>query len=75
MTAPTSDLLAKAVRSVKPLAIALAVFGGIAGLVALIVAAQLVGRQLRFGQEERQVLRAIGPDHPRPSSTAWSVWK
>jgi hypothetical protein len=60
LTAPTSDLLAKAVRSVKPLAIALAVFGGIAGLVALIVAAQLVGRQLRFGLEERRVLRALG---------------
>ena len=60
LTAPTSDELAKAVRSVKPLAIALAVFGGIAGLVALIVAAQLIGRQLRFGLEERRVMRALG---------------
>ncbi len=64
LTPPTSDVLAKAVRSVKPLAIALAVFGGIAGLVALIVAAQLIGRQLRFGLEERRVLRALGAGPP-----------
>ncbi len=58
----TSASLAKAQRAVKPLAIALGVFGAIAGLVALLVAGQVIGRQLRFGAEERRILRALGAD-------------
>jgi hypothetical protein len=53
---------ARAQRSLKPEAIALGVFGGIAGLVALIVASQVIGRQLRFGAEERSTMRALGAD-------------
>jgi len=62
LSATATAGVAKAVRSVKPLAIALMVFGGIAGLVALIVAGQVIGRQLRFGVEERRILRALGAD-------------
>ncbi len=58
----TTDSLAKAERAVKPLAIALGFFGVIAGLVALIVAGQLMGRHLRSGAQERQILRALGSD-------------
>ncbi len=58
----TASAEAKAQRSVKPEAIALGVFGGIAGLVALIVATQVIGRQLRFGAEERSTMRALGAD-------------
>ncbi len=58
----TSASLAKAQRAVKPLAIALGVFGAIAGLVALLVAGQVIGRQIRFGAEERRILRALGAD-------------
>ena len=56
----TASGLAKAERVVKPLAIALGVFGGIAGLVALLVAGQVISRQLRFGADDRRVLRALG---------------
>ena len=62
LSSTTDEVVVKAERSVKPLAIALAVFGGIAGLVALIVAGQVIGRQLRFGAEERRILRALGAD-------------
>ncbi len=62
LSAATAVGVAKAERSVKPLAIALAVFGGIAGLVALIVAGQMIGRQLLVGAEERRILRALGAD-------------
>jgi hypothetical protein len=58
----TASAVAKAQRAVKPEAIALGVFGGIAGLVALVVAGQVIGRQLRFGAGERSVMRALGAD-------------
>jgi hypothetical protein len=58
----TASAEAKAQRAVKPEAIALGVFGGIAGLVALIVASQVIGRHLRFGAEERSTMRALGAD-------------
>ncbi|HEV3132847.1 MAG TPA: FtsX-like permease family protein [Acidimicrobiales bacterium] len=58
----TADSEAKASRAVKPEAIAIGVFGGIAGLVALIVASQVIGRQLRLGAEERSTMRALGAD-------------
>ena len=58
----TASSEAKAQRAVKPEAIALGVFGGIAGLVALIVVSQVIARQLRFGAEERSTMRALGAD-------------
>jgi hypothetical protein len=49
-------------RTVRPEAIALAVFGVIALLAALLLAAQVIARQLQAGNEDREVLRALGAD-------------
>ncbi|MGA3129109.1 MAG: hypothetical protein ABSD13_20645, partial [Candidatus Korobacteraceae bacterium] len=46
--------------AVKPESIALGAFGAIAGLVALVLGAQAISRQLRRGNEDRRVLRALG---------------
>jgi len=51
---------AQAERAIKPEAIALGVFGGIAGLAALLIAAQVIGRQLRLDADDLTVLRALG---------------
>ena len=47
-------------RAIRPESIALAVFGGIAALAALLIAGQAMGRQLRLTGEERQIERALG---------------
>jgi hypothetical protein len=47
-------------RAIRPESVAIAVFGGIAALAALVIAAQAVGRQLRLGRAERETLRALG---------------
>ena len=52
----------KANRALKPEAIALGVFGGIAALAALLIASQVIGRQLRLGANEARTLRALGAD-------------
>ncbi len=52
--------VATAERAIRPEAIALAVFGGIAGLAAILIAAQVIGRQLRLGADDADVLRALG---------------
>jgi FtsX-like permease family len=57
---PQPALLAKAQRSIEPEALALGVFGGIVALAALLIAAQVIGRQLRLGAEEREILRSLG---------------
>src|ERR1019366_2790427 len=59
---PASAIEAKAERTIKPESIALAVFGGIAGLAALLIGAQLIGRQLRLDAEDLETLRALGAD-------------
>ena len=64
-----ADTVAKAERAVKPESIALGVFGGIAALAALLIAAQLVSRQLRVTADERAVLRAVGAN---PATTLGS---
>ena len=46
--------------SIKPESIALGAFGALAALVALVIAAQAISRQLRSGDHEREVLRALG---------------
>lgn len=56
----TSLTTAKAERAIRPESIALAVFGGIAGLAALLIAGQLIGRQLRVGGDDLGTLRALG---------------
>ena len=52
--------VATAERAIRPEAIALAVFGGIAALAAILIAAQVIGRQLRLGADDASVLRALG---------------
>ena len=44
--------IASADRAIKPEAIALAVFGGLAGLAAIIIACQVISRQLRLRADE-----------------------
>ena len=56
----TALTAAKAERAVEPTSIALAVFGGIAALAALIIAGQVIGRQLRVGARDLGTLRALG---------------
>lgn len=51
---------AKVDRTVKPLAIALGVFGGVAALAALLIGLQLMSRQLRDAEEDSSVLRGLG---------------
>jgi hypothetical protein len=63
----TSVTEAETQRSIQPESIALGVFGGIAGLATLLIAAQVIGRQLRLGADESATLRALGAD---PSMTA-----
>ena len=55
-----SQLEAEAEQSIKPEALALGVFGGIAGLAALLLAIQAIARQLSARDEDLLVLRAIG---------------
>jgi hypothetical protein len=63
----TSLTTAKAERAIRPESIALAVFGGIAGLATLVIAGQLIGRQLRLGAGDLGTLRALGAS---PAMTA-----
>jgi hypothetical protein len=53
---------ARAERTLKPESIALGVFGGIAGLAALLIAGQIVGRRIRLNSDELSVLRALGAE-------------
>src|SRR5256885_12428992 len=54
----TSIVEAKAERSMRPEAIALAVFGGIAALATLGIAGQGIGRQLRADDQDPNAFRA-----------------
>jgi hypothetical protein len=56
----TSVHVTEAQRTLRPLAIALDVFGVLAGLAALLIGAQAILRQLRSGADERAVLRSLG---------------
>jgi hypothetical protein len=56
----TAVEVATAERSIEPQSIALGVFGAIAGLAALLIAGQAIGRQLRFGAGDLETLRALG---------------
>jgi hypothetical protein len=63
----TSIDVTKAQNAIKPEAIALGVFGLIAALAALLIAGQVIGRQLSFWAQEERTLRALGAD---PAMTA-----
>ena len=56
----TSAIEAQAQRSIRPEAIALGVFGMIAGLAALIIGTQSIARQLRAAADDTGALRALG---------------
>ena len=56
----SSVQVAKAERAIEPESIALGVFGVIAALAALLIAGQVIGRQLRFGADDLSVLRSLG---------------
>jgi FtsX-like permease family len=56
----TAAIEAQAQRAIRPEAIALAVFGLIAGLTALIIGIQSISRQLRAGADDAGALRALG---------------
>ena len=58
---PTSSVSeATAQRVIRPDAIALGIFGLIVSLVTFIIALQLLGRQLRRGADDLEVVRALG---------------
>ena len=59
---------AEAQRAIQPESLALGVFGGIAVLAALLIAGQVIGRQLRLGVSELSILRALGADPVMTSS-------
>ena len=53
-------VIATAERAIRPEAIALGVFGGIAALAAILIAAQVIGRHLRLGADDAGAIRALG---------------
>ena len=57
-----APVAAKADRAIKPISIALGMFGGVALLAALLIATQSISRRLRSGADELTVLRALGAD-------------
>jgi hypothetical protein len=56
----TSSVVAKSDRAIRPDSIALGIFGGIAGLAALVIAAQAIGRYLRRRASDLELLSALG---------------
>lgn len=63
----TSPVAAKADRSLKPIGIALGVFGAIALIAALLIATQAISRRLREEGDDTAILRALGAN---PAMTA-----
>jgi hypothetical protein len=55
-----SDEVAATERAIRPQAVALAVFAGLAGLIGLAVISQLLARQLVLDSDEFPILRALG---------------
>jgi hypothetical protein len=58
----------EAQRAIQPESVALGVFGAIAALATLLIAGQLISRQLRLNAPETSTLRALGADR-RMTST------
>jgi hypothetical protein len=56
----TSHIVQDVELAVKPESVALGAFGGLAALICLVLAAQALARQLRRGEEDRRVMRALG---------------
>jgi ABC-type antimicrobial peptide transport system permease subunit len=60
ITINLSDVVTATERAIRPEAVALAVFAGLAGLIALAVIGQLLSRQLALDAAEFPILRALG---------------
>jgi ABC-type antimicrobial peptide transport system permease subunit len=58
----TSSFVPAVQQAIGPEAIALAVFGGIAGLAVVLIVSLMIGRTLRLSAEETSTLRALGAD-------------
>ena len=56
----TAAIEVKVARSIRPITVALTVFGLIAGAVALLLAMQLIGRMLRDGNPDAIILQGLG---------------
>ena len=56
----TATSASQADRAIRPEAIALAAFGAIVALAALLIAGQAIGRQLRLGGDEEATIRSLG---------------
>ena len=56
----TAPVVAQSEDAVRPESIALGAFGAIAALVTLVIGAQAVSRQLRRGDDERNLFRGLG---------------
>ena len=56
-------------QAIEPESIALAVFGALAALAALVIVSQIIGRQRRVEALELETLRALGAGPPRPRPT------
>jgi hypothetical protein len=56
----TSSTVAKSDRAIRPDSIALGIFGGIAGLAALVIAAEAIGRFERRRASDLEMLSALG---------------
>ena len=63
-----ANVEATAQETLRPEAIALAVFGGIAGVASLLIAGQMISRRLRLRADDLDVVRALGAD---PAMTFW----
>jgi hypothetical protein len=57
-----SQIESEAEQTIRPDAVALDAFGGIAALAALLIAGQAIGRQLRERDDDLHILRALGGD-------------
>ena len=66
----TSVVEGQVERATKPEAIALGVFGVIAGLAALLIGAQAISRRLWANREDLDVLRSLGADTPTMAADA-----
>ena len=73
-TRHTADEVAITQRAIQPEAVALAAFAAAAGLVALAILVQLLGRQLVLDSAEFPILRALGASRAPCRGCRWPRW-
>ena len=64
----SASVVATADNTLRPEAIALGVFGGIAGVAALLIAGQVISRRIRLRTTDLDIVRALGAS---PSMALW----